>query len=410
MDLLHSPVKDILRKLAEDTFSPDNRNDEEKSLKRGLSASADTPCVSAYAQSAYGTPAPRYVPMAHTRGRTYYYRIGGIMHNLEDRLEKHAKDINAIVDNYWNEYDEYDGLATPSQDFIDKIESLISEYGFHKVANAFNINTKAYCFTFDEYTTDAESFELDEDVLGDEEDELYIYKAYCRWRPYWPLLISEKSMNMLKEYENRIRKCHGKFFTLTKQVLNLPTAILNELGEWEKDWFDWNDDDCQYMIEMSETIWNNDYCQYMIETSEFTMTDAELEQCHAKYQSNRIKAIVLELINRSAELPLDAIKAYTLCKTRSVTPEGWGPDIYVLSESDRSEIIQALSNRVGCEMVADLFDKDSDMNFYYLRGTYLREDAFGICFDKGDNIETLYRPKVDIEKYLLSAFPVDRFE
>lgn len=181
---------------------------------------------------------------------------------------------------------------------------------------------------------------------------------------------------------------------LTKRVLNLPTAIFNRLGEWEKDCFDWNDDDCQYMIE----------------TSEFTMTDAELEMSHAKYQSSRIKAIVLELINRSAELPLDAIKAYTLCKTRSVTPEGWGSDIYVLSESDRSEIIQALSNRVGCEMVADLFDKDSDMNFYYLRGTDLREDAFGICFDKGDNIETLYRPQVDIERYLLSAFPVDRFE
>ena len=207
-------------------------------------------------------------------------------------------------------------------------------------------------------------------------------------------LISEKSMNMIKEYENRVRKCHGEFFMLTKRVLNLPTAIFNRWGEWEKDCFDWNDDDCQYMIE----------------TSEFTMTDAELEQCHAKYQSSHIKAIVLELINRSAELPLDAIKAYTLCKTRSVTPEGWGSDIYVLSESDRSEIIQALSNRVGCEMVADLFDKDSDMNFYYLRGTDLRKDAFGICFDKGDNIETLYRPQVDIERYLLSAFPVDRFE
>ena len=141
----------------------------------------------------------RYV-QAHTRGQTYYYRIGGIMHNLEDKLEKHAKDINGIVDNYWNEYDGCEP-ATPSKDFIDKIESLISEYGFHKVANAFNINTKVYCFTFDEYTTDAESFELDEDVLGDEEDEFYTYKAYCRWRPYWPLLISEKSMNMIKEYE-----------------------------------------------------------------------------------------------------------------------------------------------------------------------------------------------------------------
>jgi hypothetical protein len=166
------------------------------------------------------------------------------------------------------------------------------------------------------------------------------------------------------------------------------------LGEWEKDCFDWNDDDCQYMIE----------------TSEFPMTDAGLVQSHAKYQRSSIKTIVLDMIKNSQELPLDAIKAYILCKTRSVTPDGWGPDTYVLSESDRSEIIQALSNRVGCEMVADLFDKDSDMNFYYLIGTDLREDAFGICFDKGDNIETLYRPKVDIEKYLLSAFPVDRFE
>ena len=152
------------------------------------------------------------------------------MHNLEDKLEKHAKDINGIVDNYWNEYDGCEP-ATPSKDFIDKIESLISEYGFHKVANAFNINTKVYCFTFDEYTTDAESFELDEDVLGDEEDEFYTYKAYCRWRPYWPLLISEKSMNMIKEYENRVRKCHGEFFMLTQRVLNLPTAIFNRLGQ-----------------------------------------------------------------------------------------------------------------------------------------------------------------------------------
>ena len=359
---------------------------------RGLSAAAIRPACRPIACGDTAARPPRYV-QAHTRGQTYYYRIGGIMHSLEDKLEKHAKDINGIVDNYWNEYDGCEP-ATPSKDFIDEIESLISEYGFHKVANAFNINTKVYCLTFDEYTTDAESFELDEDVLGDEEDEFYTYKAYCRWRPYWPLLISEKSMNMIKEYENRVRKCHGEFFMLTKRVLNLPTAIFNRLGEWEKDCFDWNDDDCQYMIE----------------TSEFTMTDAELEMSHAKYQSSHIKAIVLELINRSAELPLDAIKAYTLCKTRSVTPEGWGSDIYVLSESDRSEIIQALSNRVGCEMVADLFDKDSDMNFYYLRGTDLREDAFGICFDKGDNIETLYRPQVDIERYLLSAFPVDRFE
>ena len=122
-----------------------------------------------------------------------------------------------------------------------------------------------------------------------------------------------------------------------------------------------------------------------------------------------LTACTLEELPQTMDNP-DAIKTYTLCKTRNVTPEGWGSDIYVLSESDRSEIIQALSNRVGGEKMANLFDKDSDMNSYYLRGTDLREDAFGICFDKGDNIETLYRPKVDIEKYLLPAFPVNRCE
>lgn len=34
LDLLNSPIKDILNKLAEDTFSSDNRKDEEKSLKK----------------------------------------------------------------------------------------------------------------------------------------------------------------------------------------------------------------------------------------------------------------------------------------------------------------------------------------------------------------------------------------
>lgn len=311
------------------------------------------------------------------------------MHKTEEKLEKQVKDINAIVDKYWDEYNGCEA-AEPSQEFIDKIESLISEYGFHKVANAFNINTKQYFLTFDEYTTDAESFELYEDVVCDDNDEFYTYQAYCRWRPYWPLLISEKNMNTIKEYENRVRKCHGEFFMLTKRVLRLPVAIFNRLGEWEKDCFDWNDDDCQYMIE----------------TSEFPMTDAELVQSHAKYQRSYIKAIVLEMIKTSQELPLDAIKAYTLCKTRSVTSDGWGSDTYVLSESDKAKIMQVLSDKVGGEVVANLLDKNKKFNSYYLWGTDKREEAFGICFDKGANKEPMYQPEVDIDKYLLSEFPV----
>lgn len=34
LDLLHSPVKDILSKLADDTFNPDNRKDKKEVLKR----------------------------------------------------------------------------------------------------------------------------------------------------------------------------------------------------------------------------------------------------------------------------------------------------------------------------------------------------------------------------------------
>lgn len=48
------------------------------------------------------------------------------MHNSEDKLEYHVKDINAIVDNYW---DEYDGCepAKPSLDFIEEV-SVVGIY------------------------------------------------------------------------------------------------------------------------------------------------------------------------------------------------------------------------------------------------------------------------------------------
>ena len=314
------------------------------------------------------------------------------MRKLEEKLERQVNDICASLDKYWDEHEDDEGDEGAESEFIAQIESMISEYGYNKVAEAFHILTTRYCLTFDEYTTDDEAFELNEDISLDEEDEFYTYKAYCRWRPYWPLLIPANHMRDIKEYESRVRACHGKFFTLTRQALRLPAAIFNQLWNWESDGFDWND---------------YDYYHDLFDMSWFSMTDAEFAQMHAKYQRGRIKAIVLELIENSKEMPLDAIKAYTFCQTRSVTPDGWGPDVYVLSESDRADIIQALSDKAGGE-VANLFDKDSKNDSYYLWGTDDRSDAFGICFEDRDHYHPSYRPDVDTEKYLLPVFPVNR--
>ncbi len=305
-----------------------------------------------------------------------------------NNLEEQVRDVKGIIEKYWETHEGCEP-AEPSREITACIDSLVSEYGYRNVADAFGIKTKQFYLNFDEYTTDAESFESDEDGFPDEDCELFVYKAYCRWRPYWPVLISSSSMNSIKDHQSHVRHCHGEFFKLTKKKLNLAVAVLNQLWEWEKDGFSWTDEDCLHLIE----------------THEFIMTDADFEQMHAKFQGSRIKSIVLELINSSHELSLDAIKAYTLCLTRSVTPDGWGSDIYVLSESDRAEIIRALAAKAGAEVGKILFDHADIYHPFYLWGTDERLCAFGIFIDEEDSVvKPSYRPNVDIVKYLLPEF------
>ena len=146
-----------------------------------------------------------------------------------------------------------------------------------------------------------------------------------------------------------------------------------------------------------------------METQTFSITDADFEQMHAKTQSSHIKAITLELIENSQELPLEAIKAYTLCQTRSVTSDGWGPDIYVLSESDREEIMRALVEKAGADVAEKLFEPADTYHPFYLWGIDDRsKETFGIFFNEKDIVTPSYRPNVDIEKYLLPEFPLKR--
>ena len=82
---------------------------------------------------------------------------------------------------------------------------------------------------------------------------------------------------------------------------------------------------------------------------------------------------------------------------------------------DRAEIIKALANKIGTKATADLFgafelntacvdlgvqpSQIDHYDYYYLRVDDDRNNGFSIF---GDNYsEVIYRPNVDIEKYLL---------
>lgn len=277
------------------------------------------------------------------------------------------------------------------------IRELVKKYGFRNTANAFGITLKQFAFEFNEYTTDKRYFESDND-LSDAVNLDYVYEAYCRLAPCWPTLITTKTMNQIKEYTDRVRHCHGEFFTLTRKRLMLDWAVYYALYDDEKN-FDWWDDSDELFVE----------------TEELKMTDAEFEQMQAIVQGRMMKSLILDLIESNNAFSLDAIKAYTLCQTRSVTEEGWGPDVYVLSKDDRAEIIKALANKIGTKATADLFgafelntacvdlgvqpSQIDHYEYYYLRVDDDRDNGFSIF---GDNCsEIIYRPNVDIEKYLL---------
>ena len=75
-------------------------------------------------------------------------------------LEKQVRDVKGLIEKYWETH-EGSEPAEPSREIIACIDSLVSEYGYRKVADAFGIKTKQFYLNFDEYTTDAESFESD---------------------------------------------------------------------------------------------------------------------------------------------------------------------------------------------------------------------------------------------------------
>ena len=74
------------------------------------------------------------------------------------------------------------------------IRELVNKYGFRNTANAFGITLKQFAFEFNEYTTDKRYFESDND-LSDAVNLDYVYEAYCRLAPWWPTLITTKTMN-----------------------------------------------------------------------------------------------------------------------------------------------------------------------------------------------------------------------
>ena len=277
------------------------------------------------------------------------------------------------------------------------VRELVEKYGFRNTANAFGIHLKQFAFEFDEYTTDKRYFESDKDI-SDAVMLDYVYDAYCRLAPCWPILVTTNTMNQIKEYSDRVRYCHGDFFTLTRKRLMLDWAVYYALNDNENN-FDWWDD--------SE--------ESFVETEELKMTDAEFEQMQTIVQGRMLKSLIIDLIESNNALSLEAIKAYTLCQARSVTEEGWGPDVYVLSKDDRAEIIKALADKIGAKATADLFgafelnaacvdlgvqpSQSDHYNYYYLRVDDDRDNGFSIF---GDNCsEIIYRPDVDIAKYLL---------
>ena len=307
-----------------------------------------------------------------------------------------------VVDTYVN--------AHPYQERIDE---LIAEYGYRAVADAFGIARRQYFYKFDEYTVEPESFDSDENPF-DLNGKYWLYQAYCRWCGYWPALISTKNMNILKEYEDRVRHCHGEFFTLTVKRLHLSSAVRITLSKW--------DDNIHERWDEAGSV--NENYSYAVDSSEYTMTDADFHSMHDQYQAKQIKALVLELLEHGEVKP-EFIRAYTLCKTRSVTEDGWGPDVFVLSKADRAEIIQKLTEFIGAEEVAkcisrldlddagvdlgiDADEKAPEYEYYYLRNADCRENGFAIYGE--DLLKPLFCPDVNIEKYLLPTLELEKIE
>lgn len=296
----------------------------------------------------------------------------------------------------------------------DIIDELISEFGYRTVADAFGIARRQYYYKFDEYTIDPEMFESDVNPF-DYNDKFWLYKAYCRWCGYWPALISAKSMNVLKEYEKRVRHCHGEFFTLTVKRLHLTSAVILTLLN--------RDDHIHEHWDEGGSV--NENYPYVVDSSEYTMTDAEFQMMHDQFQAKQIKALILDLLDNPKDVKPEFIREYTLCKTRSVTDEGWGPDVFVLSKDERAEIIHKLINVIGTEAVANCFsqmdlhdagvdlgidtnDKVLEYEYDYLRNADCRENGYAIFGE--DLFKPLYRPSVNTEKYLLSTLELKKIE
>ena len=77
-----------------------------------------------------------------------------------NNLEEQVRDVKGIIEKYWETHEGCEP-AEPSREITACIDSLVSEYGYRNVADAFGIKTKQFYLNFDEYTTDAESFESD---------------------------------------------------------------------------------------------------------------------------------------------------------------------------------------------------------------------------------------------------------
>ena len=107
-----------------------------------------------------------------------------------------------------------------------------------------------------------------------------IYKFYCRCRSWCPVLISQSRKLKLKAYQNNLRRGDGDMLSLKVCRRNLPSRIFRNGTKW---------------MDMHVCA---DFGPYPDERRMYSLKDNEFEKLHVRYQSEKLKALVREGIEK----------------------------------------------------------------------------------------------------------------
>lgn len=286
----------------------------------------------------------------------------------------------------------------------DSVASLVSQYGYRRVADAFGVGIGQYLYEFYEYGKWERVFEFDDDFLMGNIDKLNIYKVYCRWRPWCPVLVSKSHMMKLKEYQQNVKQDEGDMFTLEVCHTELLPIIFRK---------------GQYWGEMKKHRICVDFRPSHTEKwTKYSLNEKEFERLHVQYQSEKLKLLALEGIEKYHGDDWTWLKDYVLCHAQYESKFGKTMDVYVLSKAERAQIIGRLVDVIGREKTVKLFgaqelalaeidlgtsvnEDSAEYQYYYLWRVGDRSHVFAILDDEsGEYFLPAAQIGIDMKAYL----------